>query len=85
MLLRLLAILFFSAALVIGLTLGWGRDLGSMLGIVNSGWAPAIESGFGPAMRDALMRPLLSIPAWAASAAIGMMFLLASAMRPGRG
>lgn len=85
MLLRLLATLFFAAALLIGLGLGWRRDLASMLGIVNAQWVPSLEAGLPAPVWDTVLKPLLGMPAWGAAVAIGAMFLLASLLRPGRG
>ena len=85
MLLWLLAILCFSAAVLIGLFLGWQRTLASALALVNAGWVPALEARVPAPLRDTVLTPILGMPAWGAASAVGVIFLLASALRPGRG
>lgn len=89
MITRIIAILFIAAALVTGFALGWGHSLGAALYRLN---APALNSlqaavqrYIHPDLWDALFVPMLNLPAWSGWAALGMIFVVISALRPGRG
>jgi hypothetical protein len=44
-----------------------------------------VQRNLSPALWDALFIPLLSLPAWVMPVAIGTIFVLISALRPGKG
>jgi hypothetical protein len=83
--LRLLAILFFSAALLVGFGLGGERELDPLISAVNKDAVLALQAGVPSVLWDTRLRPLLSLPAWVASLVVGVVFLLAAAPRPGTG
>lgn len=89
MVLRIIALLFFSFAVALGFSLGWGYQLGEALFRVNAAGLNSFQAGvqryLAPAIWDGVFVPLLSMPAWALPVAIGVMFLMIAALRPGRG
>ena len=89
MVLRLIGLLFGAAALVLGLSFGWGWQLGAALGRVNPGAMGRLQDGVQRSLSqvawDSLVSPLLSMPAWSALASIAALLFVIAAMRPGRG
>jgi hypothetical protein len=89
MILRTIAILFFAAAILTGFILGWSHSLGSALYRLNAAALNSLQAGVQryllPDLWDALFVPLLSIPAWAGWAVIGLGCLATSMLRTGRG
>lgn len=89
MVLRTLALVLFGLALGMGVFLGWGYQLGTMMygaspSAMGSGQV-GIERLVGPAVWNAAFVPLLALPAWSLPAFIGVVFMLIAAMRPGKG
>ena len=85
MLLRLIAILFVSAGLMIGMVLGWHLTFASLLLAVNADWVPAIEAALPAPVMDVVVSPVLSMPAWIAAVGLGAIAFLAGLLMPGRG
>ncbi|HWT09177.1 MAG TPA: hypothetical protein VN329_08420 [Roseomonas sp.] len=89
MILRLIGLLLGAAALVLGLSFGWGWQLGAALGRVNPGAMGRLQDGvqrsISQMLWDSLVSPVLSMPAWSALAAIALLLFVIAAMRPGRG
>ncbi|MEO3471636.1 hypothetical protein AAFN86_07205 [Roseomonas sp. CAU 1739] len=89
MILRLIGLLFGAAALVIGLSFGWGWPFGVALTRVNPTALTTMQSGVQGVLWqgawDSLFMPLFGMPAWTVPAAICLIMFLVSAMRPGRG
>lgn len=89
MILRTIAILFFALAVVLGVALGWGYELGTAMYKVNPGALNALQAGvqrhITPMLWDGLFVPFLAMPLWLFPTLIGLVFMIASAMRPGRG
>ena len=88
MITRVIAILFFAAALVTGFSLGWGYGMGEALYRLNAGALNSMQAGvqryLHPQLWDALFVPLLNMPAWSGWALFGIIFLVIGALRPGR-
>ena len=89
MILRLIGLLFGAAALVLGLSFGWGWQLGAVLGRVNPGAMARLQDGVQRSLSqmawDSLVSPVLAMPAWSALAGIALVLFVIAAMRPGRG
>jgi hypothetical protein len=89
MVLRTLALVLFGLAACMGLFLGWGYPMGTMMYGANPSVMAANQVGIerlvGPAMWNAALVPLLALPAWAFPTFVGVVFMLIAAMRPGRG
>lgn len=89
MILRTIAILFFALGVVMGLTLGWSYELGTVAFRVNAGALNSLQAGvqryLAPVIWDGVFVPLLAMPAWGFPMLIGAGFMVASALRPGRG
>ena len=89
MILRLIGLLLGAAALVLGLSFGWGWQLGAALGRVNPGAMGRLQDGvqrsISQMLWDSLVSPVLAMPAWSALAAIALLLFVIAAMRPGRG
>jgi hypothetical protein len=89
MILRTIAFLFFGLAVVMGFALGWGYQLGTALFKVNAGALNSLQAGvqryLAPAVWDGAFVPILSMPAWGLPAVIGLIFTIASSLRPGKG
>jgi hypothetical protein len=88
MVLKVIALLFFSAALLLALIFGHDWPLGAMLFSVNAAALNMLQAGVqrhvSAGLWDSLFVPLLSVPAWTAPAAIGAVLVLIAALRPGR-
>lgn len=89
MVLKVIALLFFSAALLLALIFGYAWPFGAMLFSINAAALNTLQAGvqrhLSPALWDSLFVPLLSVPAWTAPAAIGVILVVIAALRPGRG
>lgn len=89
MILRTIAFVFFGLAAAMGFALGWGYDLGTAVFKVNAAALNSLQAGIqrylAPAIWDGAFVPFLSMPAWGLPALIGLIFMIASAMRPGKG
>jgi hypothetical protein len=88
MLLRLLALLFASLGLLIGLVGGWSWTFGAMLGRINARGMASFEDwvrNSWAGIWDSLALPMFNVPAWTVPVVVGLVFLLAAALRPGRG
>ncbi len=89
MLLRLLALLFASLALVLGLSVGWAWPLGAMITRVNPTALPTLQNLVGGVLWqqlwDLLVQPALSSPAWLASAVLALVLYAIAIVRPGHG
>ena len=89
MVLRILAILFFVAAAVTGFVWGWQHSIGGALyratpGMLN-GLQAFIQRYTIPDIWDIIFVPVLELPAWAGLVLIAMAFVVAAALRPGKG
>jgi len=89
MVLRLLALLFASAALLMGLALGWGWPLGATIARINPTAIPTLQNLVSGVLWQqtwvALATPMLDAPAWLAPALIALILFGIAAMRPGKG
>lgn len=89
MVLKVVALLFLSAALLVALIFGYEWPFGAMVFSINASALNTLQAGIqrhiSPALWDSLFVPLLSVPAWTAPAAIGAILVLIAALRPGRG
>lgn len=89
MILRVIGLLFGAAALIMGMSFGWGWPLGAVLGRVNPGAMARLQDGVQRSLSqiawDSLVLPVLAMPAWSAPAAISLLLFVIAAMRPGRG
>ncbi|MBR0678930.1 hypothetical protein GXW74_00375 [Roseomonas eburnea] len=89
MILRTIALLFFSLAAVMGFALGWGYELGAALFRVNPGALNALQAGIQrylfPEVWDGAFVPILAMPAWGLPVLLGLVFLAISLARAGRG
>lgn len=89
MVLKVVALLFLSAALLVALIFGYEWSFGAMVFSINASALNTLQAGIqrhiSPALWDSLFVPLLSVPAWTAPAAIGAILVLIAALRPGRG
>jgi len=89
MVLRTLALILFGLALCLGVFLGWGYPLGTMMYGANPSAMGSGQVGIqrlvGPAMWNAAFVPMLSLPAWSLPAFIAVVFMIIAAMRPGKG
>ncbi|CAH0154544.1 hypothetical protein [Roseomonas sp. CECT 9278] len=87
MVLRTLALVLFGLALCMGVFLGWGYPLGTMLqsgGSMGSGQL-GLQRLVGPSIWNAAFAPLLTLPAWSLPTFVAVVFMLIAAMRPGKG
>lgn len=89
MVLRLIGLLFAALALVLGVSYGWASPLGALLQRINprglASFRDGVQQNLPHFVWDALVSPILTMPAWSAAAAICVVLFLISAMRPGRG
>lgn len=89
MTLRLIALVFLSLALVMGLWLGWSWSFGEMLTTVNANAVYSLHDFvrrvFWAGAWDALVSPIFSMPAWLAPAGLALVCFAAAALRPGKG
>ncbi len=89
MVLKTVALLFFASALLMALMLGPWWPLGAVLYRINASALNSLQAGvqrhIWPPLWDGLFVPLLNMPAWALPALLGACFLMAAALRPGRG
>jgi hypothetical protein len=89
MVLKTIALVLYSAALLIALAFGYGWSFGAMLFNINPGALNSFQAGvqrnLSPALWDSIFVPLLQLPAWVIPVAIGTLFVLISALRPGKG
>lgn len=89
MVLRLLALVFASMALVMGLALGWGWPLGATIARMNPTALPWMQNVVGGVLWqqawDSLFMPVFNLPAWLAPAILALILFTAAAMRPGKG
>ncbi len=89
MVLRTLALVLFGLALCMGIFLGWGYPLGTMMYGANTSALGTSQLGLqrlvGPSIWNAAFVPMLALPAWTAPAFIGVVFMIIAAMRPGKG
>lgn len=89
MVLRTIAIVLFGLALCMGIFLGWGYPLGTMLsGASPSGFAPrelGLQRLVGPTVWNAAFAPLMTLPAWSLPTFFGVVLMIIAAMRPGKG
>lgn len=88
MIFRVLALVFLAAALITGMALGWGTQLGVALRRMNPGAMRSLQSGVEgylmPDVWQALFEPVLSIPVWSGWIVLAVIFFIVSAMQPGR-
>jgi hypothetical protein len=70
-----------------GVYQGWRYPMGTMLhgGSSSGGGQLWLQRLVGPDLWNAAFTPLLTLPAWSLPAFIGVVFMIAAAMRPGRG
>jgi hypothetical protein len=89
MVLKTIAFVLFGAALCMGIFLGWGYPLGTMLhGASPTGFAPrelGLQRLVGPTVWNAAFAPLMTLPAWGLPAFLGVVLMIIAAMRPGKG
>lgn len=89
MVLKVVALLFLSAALLLALIFGYDWPFGAMVFSINASALNTLQAGIqrhvSAGLWDSLFVPLLSVPAWTAPAAIGVILVLIAALRPGRG
>jgi len=89
MILRTIALLFFSLAVAMGFALGWRYELGAALFRVNPGALSAFQAGVErylfPEVWDGAFAPMLAMPAWGLPVMLGLIFLAISLARTGRG
>ncbi len=89
MVLKTIALVLYSAALIMALAFGYDWSFGAMLFNINpaalNGLQAGVQRNLSPALWDALFIPLLSLPAWVIPVAMGTIFVLISALRPGKG
>ena len=89
MILRLFALLFSAAALVMGFALGWGLPFGELASRINPRAVASLQEGVARFLWfgawDSLFSPLFAIPAWAVALTVALLLFFVSAMRPGRG
>lgn len=89
MILRLLAVLFGAAALVLGLAFGWSWPLGNLLMRINPNailsLQDSVQRTISNAAWDSLVLPVLLVPAWVTPATICLILFLVAAFRPGQG
>jgi uncharacterized membrane protein len=89
MVLRTIALVLFGLALCMGIFLGWGYPLGTMLyGASSSGFATrelGLQRLVGPTVWNAAFAPLMTLPAWGLPTFFGVVLMIIAAMRPGKG
>ncbi|GGJ20699.1 hypothetical protein [Neoroseomonas lacus] len=89
MVLRLIGLLMGAAALVMGLSFGWGLPLGTVLSQINPRAMLTLQEGVSVMLWsgawDSLFYPVLTLPAWVAPLAVALVLFLISATRPERG
>ncbi|MBR0658916.1 hypothetical protein [Neoroseomonas oryzicola] len=86
MILRTLAIVFLVASLLTALYAGPGRTVGDALAGSTLTTAESIVARYATsALWDVLVYPFLSLPVWAGWLVPAGIFLVAAALRPGRG
>ena len=87
MILRLLALLFASLGLVMGLTLGWALPLEAAITRINPTALPALQnlvSGvLWQQLWSLLAQPALSAPAWLAPVEVALVLYAIAVIRPG--
>jgi len=89
MVLKTIALVLYSAALIVALAFGYAWSFGAMLFTINPGALNGLQAGvqryLSPALWDSLFVPVLLLPAWVIPVVIGTVFVLISALRPGKG
>jgi hypothetical protein len=84
MVLRTIAFVLFGLALCMGVYQGWRYPMSTMF-YGSGGGQTWLQRLVGPDLWSAAFVPLLTLPAWSLPAFIGVVFMIAAAMRPGRG
>lgn len=87
MVLRLIALLFGVAALMVGLVFGWSLALGELVTRTNAGVLRALDEFvrrvFWAGAWESVFSPLFAMPAWSAPAAVGFVLFAIAAVQPG--
>lgn len=89
MVLKVIALVLFSAALLLALSFGYGWPLAAMIHGINPTALGTMQTGVSrlasAQVWDSLFAPLLLLPAWILPLALGLILFLISALRPGKG
>lgn len=89
MVLKVIALVLFSAALLIVLVFGYGWPVAAMIHGINPTALTSMQTGVSrlasAQVWDSLFAPLLFLPAWMLPMAFGLILFLIAALRPGKG
>lgn len=89
MFLRVMALVFFGAAIVTGFSIGWGTSVADALGAGSTSAVAALQSFIQTytfrELWDGTFGLLLRLQAWLAWILLGIVFFIGSAIRMSRG